>query len=223
LNEGVAQEKVLVTGNTGIDALLSVRERLTQDPASEIRFQEKYPAVYKAVREKKKIVLVTTHRRESFGEPLRETLRSLLALAERQDVKIFLPVHRNPMVLQAVEEVLRPNGHKHSSVELLEPLDYVPFVWMMNQATLLLTDSGGVQEEAPSLGKPVLILRDKTERPEAVEAGTAILVGTDSKLILNHANRLLDSEQARADMAALKNPFGDGRATGRILDALARS
>lgn len=223
LNEGVAQEKVLVTGNTGIDALLSVRERLTQDPASEIRFQEKYPSVYKAVREKKKIVLVTTHRRESFGEPLRETLRSLLALAERPDVKIFLPVHRNPMVLQAVEEVLRPKGGNSSAVELLEPLDYVPFVWMMNQATILLTDSGGVQEEAPSLGKPVLILRDKTERPEAVEAGTAILVGTDSELILRHANRLLDSAQARSDMAAIKNPFGDGRATGRILDALARS
>lgn len=221
LNEGISPEKVLVTGNTGIDALLTVRERLVQDAASEIRFQETYPAITKAVREKKKIVLVTTHRRESFGKPLRDTLRSILALAKRPDVKVFLPVHRNPEVIQAVDEVLGTNIDLRSTVELLEPLDYVPFVWMMNQATIIMTDSGGVQEEAPSLGKPVLILRDKTERPEAVEAGTAILVGTDSEQILMHANRLLDSSQARAAMAALKNPFGDGRATGRILDALA--
>lgn len=217
LNEGVGREKVVVTGNTGIDALLSVRERLTQDPASELRFREKYPAVAKALHEKKKIVLVTTHRRESFGEPLRETLRSLMTLAKRPDVKIIFPVHRNPMVLQAVDEVLG----RSSDIELLEPLDYVPFVWMMNQATILLTDSGGVQEEAPSLGKPVLVLRDKTERPEAVDAGTALLVGTDSALILKHANHLLDNPQARAEMAAKKNPFGDGKATGRILDSLA--
>ncbi len=217
ISEGVATEKIQITGNTGIDALLSVRERLTQDPASEIRFQEKFPAVAKARRENKKIVLVTTHRRESFGEPLRETLRALSALSRRSDVEIFLPVHRNPMVLQAVDEILGRN----SGVHLLEPLDYVPFVWMMNQATIILTDSGGVQEEAPSLGKPVLVLREKTERPEAVEAGTALLVGTDSQLILENANRLLDSSEAREKMAAVQNPFGDGKATRRILDALA--
>jgi UDP-N-acetylglucosamine 2-epimerase (non-hydrolysing) len=191
LNEGIGAEKIIVTGNTGIDALFSVRERLTQDPASEIRFHEKYPAVSKALREKRKIVLVTTHRRESFGEPLRETLRSLLTLSKRPDVKIFLPVHRNPIVLQAVDEVLGSD----SNIELLEPLDYVPFVWMMNQATILLTDSGGVQEEAPSLGKPVLVLRDKTERQEAVDAGTALLVGTNSNMILKHASHLLDNPQ----------------------------
>lgn len=219
LRENVSESKIFVTGNTGIDALLAVRERLREDPVSELRFQEKFPEVYKAVREKKKIVLVTTHRRESFGAPLRQTLSAIKTLAEREDVKVVLPVHRNPMVLAAVEEILGRN----SSVQLLEPLDYVPFVWMMNLATIILTDSGGVQEEAPSLGKPVLVLREKTERQEAVDAGTAILVGTDTSLILKHANQLLDSPNERAAMAAKKNPFGDGKATRRILDAIAQT
>lgn len=218
LHEHVNASSIFVTGNTGIDALLTVRERLRSDIAAALRFQETFPEVTKARAENRKILLVTTHRRESFGEPLRETLSALKEISTRNDVHIVFPVHRNPMVIEAVREVL---GESHPKFSLLEPLDYVPFVWMMDQSTLILTDSGGIQEEAPSLGKPVLILREKTERPEAVNAGTALLVGTSKERILKEASRLLDSEDARKSMVAAKNPFGDGRATKRILDALA--
>ncbi len=217
LREHALESSVIVTGNTGIDALLAVRDRLKSDASASLRFGELFSEVVNAKASGKKIVLVTTHRRESFGEPLRETLSALRELASRSDVHVVFPVHRNPAVLEAVRDVL---GENPKGVTLLEPLDYVPFVWMMDQSSLILTDSGGIQEEAPSLGKPVLILREKTERPEAVEAGTAKLVGTSKDKILTEAYRLLDSEEARAQMTASKNPFGDGRATKRILDAL---
>jgi UDP-N-acetylglucosamine 2-epimerase len=192
---------------------------LKSDAATSLRFAETFADIVSAKAAGKKIVLVTTHRRESFGEPLRETLSALRDLSKRSDVQVVFPVHRNPAVIEAVRDVL---GENPKGVTLLEPLDYVPFVWMMDQASLILTDSGGIQEEAPSLGKPVLILREKTERPEAVEAGTAKLVGTAKEKILQEAFHLLDSEQARAQMTASKNPFGDGKATKRILDALSK-
>lgn len=218
LHEHIPASSVVVTGNTGIDALLTVRDRLKSDASQTLRFGETFSEVVKAKTAGKKIVLVTTHRRESFGEPLRETLSALRELANRRDVQVVFPVHRNPAVLEAVRDVF---GERPGGVTLLEPLDYVPFIWMMDQSSLILTDSGGIQEEAPSLGKPVLILREKTERPEAVEAGTARLVGTRKEKILEEANRLLDSEEARAQMTASKNPFGDGKATKKILDTLA--
>ena len=218
LREHVSESSVIVTGNTGIDALLAVRDRLKSDASTKIRLEETFPDVAKAKARGKKIVLVTTHRRESFGEPLRETLSALRELANRRDVQAVFPVHRNPAVLEAVREIL---GERPEGVTLLEPLDYVPFVWMMDQSSLILTDSGGIQEEAPSLGKPVLILREKTERPEAIEAGTAKLVGTAKEKILKEAFELLDSDSARDQMTSSKNPFGDGKATKRILDILA--
>lgn len=219
LHEHVSESSITVTGNTGIDALLAVRDRLKSDAATSLRFAETFADIVSAKAAGKKIVLVTTHRRESFGEPLRETLSALRDLCKRSDVQVVFPVHRNPAVIEAVRDVL---GENPKGVTLLEPLDYVPFVWMMDQSSLILTDSGGIQEEAPSLGKPVLILREKTERPEAVEAGTAKLVGTAKEKILQEAFHLLDSEQARAQMTASKNPFGDGKATKRILDALSK-
>lgn len=214
LTEGVSPHMVWTTGNTGIDTLLAARERIETDVAWQIRLAEDYPEVAQAIEAGRKIVLVTTHRRESFGEPLRATLRALLRIALRSDVLVVLPVHRNPAVRDAVAEVLGD----HSPVLCLEPLDYIPFVWLMSKSTIILTDSGGVQEEAPSLGKPVLVLRDNTERPEAIDAGTARLVGTDEERICREAQLLLDRPELRAQMVAQSNPFGDGRATRRILN-----
>jgi UDP-N-acetylglucosamine 2-epimerase (non-hydrolysing) len=199
--EGVSSENIFVTGNTGIDAVLSVRDSLAafeRDPA-------------------RKLILVTAHRRESFGEGFVRICRALRRLSERADVEIIFPVHPNPNVQVIVNEHLRdvPN------VSLIEPVDYMRFVLLMQRAYILLTDSGGIQEEAPSLGKPVLVMREKTERPEAVEAGTARLVGTDEDLIVAEATLLLDDSQEYARRARIHNPYGDGRASARIRDVLA--
>jgi UDP-N-acetylglucosamine 2-epimerase (non-hydrolysing) len=200
-NEGVGKEHIFVTGNTGIDAVLSVRDSL---PAVEADHS-------------KKIILVTAHRRESFGDGFVRICRALRRLAERDDVLIVYPVHPNPNVQAVVMEHLDdvPN------ITLTWPVDYLDFVDLMRRAHILLTDSGGIQEEAPSLGKPVLVMREKTERPEAVEAGTARLVGTDEDKIVAEAARLLDDPVEYEKRARIHNPYGDGRASARIRDILA--
>lgn len=205
--EGI-QENIWVTGNTGIDAVLHVRERLDRgelaSPASTFD------------RPGKRLILVTAHRRESFGEGFRHICKALIDIAKRDDVHIVYPVHPNPNVQAAVREQLRP----HANITLTEPMDYVPFVDLMRRSYLILTDSGGIQEEAPSLGKPVLVLREKTERPEAVEAGTVKLVGTDAARIVLETARLLDCSEQYTRMSQIHNPYGDGHASERIESAL---
>lgn len=206
LNEGVPDQAIAVTGNTVIDALLDVSQRpfdLAASPLADIPFG------------RKRIVLVTAHRRESFGGPFESLCAGLAALARRyaDDVELVYPVHRNPNVRAVVGRHLDglPN------VRLLDPLDYLPLVQLMKRATLVLTDSGGLQEEAPSLGKPVLVLRNVTERQEGVEAGTLKLVGTDADDIVHEASRLLDDPDAYRAMATRANPYGDGTASARIV------
>ncbi len=208
--EGVPDGGIFVTGNTGIDAVLYVRDAIE---AGRLRGFDVPPAAAS-----RNLIAVTAHRRESFGEGLEGICRALARLAARDDVHIVLPVHRNPNVLDVVTRHLGgvPN------VTLLEPLGYVPFVDLMRRAYLLITDSGGVQEEGPSFGKPVLVMREKTERPEAVEAGTSMLVGTDEDRIYGAAERLLEDRGEYARMARAGNPYGDGRASERIAAALAR-
>ncbi len=208
--EGVPRERILLTGNTGIDAVLYVRDALD---AGRMRVPG-WPWLDPA----KKLVVVTAHRRESFGARFEGICSALARIASRDDVQVVYPVHRNPNVVDPVTRILAGAAH----VVLLEPLDYVPFVDLMRRACLLLTDSGGIQEEGPSLGKPVLVMRDKTERPEAVEAGTVRLAGTDEERILAEAVRLLDDADERLRMSRVHNPYGDGQASRRIADALAR-
>lgn len=211
LAENVDARDILVTGNTAIDALLWVLKHKSVDLAARLG-----PAL--AATMKRQFILVTVHRRENFGEPLRQVLSALREIAARYPrVGIILPVHPNPNVKPAVEAALGevPNVH------LIEPLDYVTFVHAMNRAHLVLTDSGGVQEEAPSLGKPILVMRESTERPEGVEAGTALLVGTDRQTIVEETSRLLDIPAHYQQMANATNPYGDGTAAARIVQALA--
>ena len=206
--EGVPEDRIFVTGNTGIDALLYTRERLERGEWP--GFDASVPAPGR------KLVLMTAHRRESFGEGFLRLCEGVRRIAARGDTEVVYPVHPNPNVRTVVEREL--GGVER--IRLIEPLDYVPFVDLMRRADLLLTDSGGVQEEGPSFGKPVLVMREKTERQEAVEAGAAILVGTDPARIAAEAGRLLDSAEAREAFTRVRNPFGDGRASLRILDAI---
>ena len=209
LREGTAAERIRVTGNTGIDAVLYVRDALD---SGALRVPE-WPWLAPGER----LILVTSHRRESFGAGLESSMRALARLAAREDVRIVYPVHRNPRVAEPAHAMLAGLAR----VTLLDPLPYAPFVDLMRRSSLILTDSGGIQEEAPSLGKPVLVLRAKTERPEAVEAGTVKLVGTDEDGIVEEATRLLDDDDAYARMTRVHNPYGDGRACERIAEALA--
>jgi UDP-N-acetylglucosamine 2-epimerase (non-hydrolysing) len=203
--EGVPEDRIFVTGNTVIDALLA-----TVRP--DYRFD--HPALSR-LDPSRRLVLVTAHRRESFGQPFRNICLGLKRLAERfEDLQLVYPVHMNPNILGPARELLGETPR----VLLVEPLEYEPFVQLMNRATLVLTDSGGIQEEAPSLGKPVLVMRDNTERPEAVEAGTVRLVGTDPERIVSEASRLLTDPAAYAAMARAVNPYGDGQAARRIVD-----
>jgi len=209
LAEGVAAHRICVTGNSGIDAVLYVRDALDVGRLRGAQWPQLDPA--------KKLIVVTAHRRESFGEGFAAICNALARLARRHDVQLVYPVHRNPNVMDPVYRVLDglPN------VFLVDPLDYVPFVDLMRRAYLLITDSGGIQEEGPSLGKPILVMREKTERPEAVAAGTVKLVGTDADRIVGEAERLLDDQAEYAQMARIHNPYGDGRASDRIREAIA--
>lgn len=205
LHEGIAEEKVFVTGNTVIDALLATVR-------SEYIFSDS--ELTQILKEQgKRMILVTTHRRENLGEPMRQIYRGLATVLEAfPDTYVVFPVHKNPTVRQVVAEVLGQNPRVH----LIEPMDYEPFVNLMAKASIILTDSGGIQEEAPSLGIPVLVVRDTTERPEAVEAGTVSLVGTSYERVVKELSRLLSDQKAYHQMAHAVNPYGDGKASQRI-------
>jgi UDP-N-acetylglucosamine 2-epimerase (non-hydrolysing) len=207
-SEGVPCERISVTGNPGVDALLYVRDALETGSVASREWPELDPA--------KKLIVVTAHRRESFGDGFERICEALARLAQRPDVQIAFPVHRNPNVMEPVNRLLA----NRTNVLLFEPLDYVPFVDLMRRAALILTDSGGIQEEGPSLAKPILVLREKTERPEAVEAGTVKLVGTNAATIVHEATLLLDDEPRRRRMSRMHNPYGDGQASRRIADAI---
>lgn len=207
LKEGVSPEKIFVTGNTVIDALFyTVKENY--------RF---VPEIETILNQPGRIILMTTHRRENWGEPLKNIYRAVLKiLAEVEDVRVIFPVHKNPIVREAVLEVIGD----HPRVHLVEPMDYEPFANLMARSYLVLTDSGGMQEEAPSLGKPVLVLRDTTERPEAVEAGTVRLIGNQQEVVYQNLKELLINKEAYQKMANAVNPYGDGKAAKRIYQAL---
>jgi UDP-N-acetylglucosamine 2-epimerase len=210
--EGVPEARMLVTGNTVIDALQWVAMRLDSDPALSSGFARDFAWLDPA----RKLILVTGHRRENFDGGLARVCQALARLAARGDVQIVYPVHLNPQVQATVQAVLANSP----AVHLIAPQDYLPFVWLMRRAHLIVTDSGGIQEEAPGFGKPVLVTRDTTERPEAVTAGTARLVGTAEDALVAATSELLDDRAAYAAMAQAKNPFGDGRAAGRIVARL---
>ena len=216
LREGVDAASVIVTGNTVIDALLDVIKRLDQDP--QLNAKAAAPSAF--LDPARRLILVTGHRRESFGGGFERICQALMEVAQQHpDVDIVYPVHLNPNVREPVNRLLSGIGNVH----LIEPLDYLPFVYMMSRAHIILTDSGGIQEEAPSLGKPVLVMRDTTERPEAVAAGTVKLVGTETSNIVCELNRLLLDTEAYKAMSYAHNPYGDGQACRRILDALCQA
>lgn len=208
LNENIAEDAILVTGNTVIDALLESVKKVSQKPSA-------YIQSLSGILADKEIVLVTGHRRENHGDGFIKICEALKEIAQdNKDRLIVYPVHLNPKVQEPVMRILTavPN------VMLIDPLAYPDFIWMMNRAKLIITDSGGVQEEAPSLGKPVLVMRDTTERPEALEAGTVLLVGTNKDLIVKEALDLLSNSQRFENMSRLHNPYGDGKACKRIVD-----
>ena len=211
LSEGVNDESIVITGNTVIDALFQVKEKLDGNEA----LLQELSSRFDFLDASKKLILVTGHRRENFGEGFENICHALHELSERNDVEILYPVHLNPNVQKPVKTILKNISNCH----LIEPVDYLPFVYLMGRAYLILTDSGGVQEEAPSLGKPVLVMRETTERPEAVEAGTVKLVGTSREKIVKEVSWLLDDEEHYTSMAGAINPYGDGKAAKRILDA----
>ncbi len=212
LDEATPPERVIVTGNTVIDAVVDVRNRIDSDADLRARLDASLPRLSQA----RRLVLVTGHRRESFGGGFEEICLALRDLAARGDVDVVYPVHLNPNVREPVQRILADV----EGVHLIEPLEYLQFVRLMSRAHLIITDSGGVQEEAPSFGIPVLVMRDTTERPEAVDAGTVRLVGADRARIVNEACHLLDNQAAYDAMARAINPYGDGHAAARILEAL---
>ena len=217
LKEGVPEGAIFITGNTVIDALLSVAGRLEKQPALRLRFDQQFSFLDPA----KRLILVTGHRRENFGAGFENICQALVEIATAYpDTEILYPVHLNPNVQEPVRRIM--GGSDLKNAHLIEPVDYLPFVYLMNRSYLIITDSGGVQEEAPSLGKPVLVMRETTERPEAVEAGTVRLVGTDREGIVAEASRLLDNVDAYSAMALAHNPYGDGHAAARISEIIAR-
>jgi len=212
LAEGCTDDSIYVTGNTVIDALLSVVEKINTDVTLNQQLHERFAFLH----EDKRLILVTGHRRENFGKGFEDICKALCDIAERDDVEIVYPLHLNPNVQEPVSRILGDSPRIH----LIEPLDYLPFVYLMSRAYILLTDSGGIQEEAPSLGKPVLVMRDTTERPEAVKAGTVKLVGTGVSSIVSATIELLDDLQKYQRMSQAYNPYGDGQAAQRIVEIL---
>ncbi len=221
LKENVDDSKIIVTGNTVIDALQMVVDRLRRDDQLAGEVKNKVLSMgYDVDRlsEGRQLVLITGHRRENFGDGFLNICHAIKNLAEKYpNVDFVYPMHLNPNVRKPVLEIL---GESAENVFLIEPLDYLPFVYMMQHSTLILTDSGGVQEEAPGLGKPVLVMRDTTERPEAVEAGTVLLVGTNREKIEQGVSMLLDDAECYHRMSEAVNPYGDGKACNRIVDRL---
>lgn len=213
IKENIDPKNITITGNTVIDALLTVKEKVETDQAIITQFEQQFDFLDPT----KKLILVTGHRRENFGQGFLNICTALANIAKQYpDVQIVYPVHLNPNVQQPVNELLSDI----SNIYLIAPQDYLPFVYLMNRSYLILTDSGGIQEEAPSLGKPVLVMRDTTERPEAVEAGTVKLVGTDAALIQQSVIELLENTDLYQTMAAAHNPYGDGTASQQIIRAL---
>lgn len=213
LAENVKESDICVTGNTVIDALIYIRDSKIKD----VETNKALSRQFEYLDQSKKLILVTGHRRESFGGGFERICAALATLAkERSDIQIVYPVHLNPNVKGPVESSLG----KLSNVFLIQPQEYMPFVYLMEKSHLILTDSGGVQEEAPSLGKPVLVMRDTTERPEAVTAGTVKLVGTDSDLIVKNVTELLVNSTTYSQMSEAHNPYGDGKASYRIIESI---
>jgi UDP-N-acetylglucosamine 2-epimerase (non-hydrolysing) len=213
LAEGVSEDNIFITGNTVIDALLMAVRKLDDDQSTFDSLREKF----KFIDENRKLILVTGHRRESFGLGFEHICQALVLTAKtNQNCQIVYPVHLNPNVREPVNRLLK----NIENIYLIEPLDYLPFVYLMNKSNIILTDSGGIQEEAPSLGKPVLVMRNNTERPEAVEAGTVKLVGTDIETINREITTLLTDSKAYKTMSFAHNPYGDGEACSRIINTL---
>ncbi|MDF1760595.1 MAG: UDP-N-acetylglucosamine 2-epimerase (non-hydrolyzing) [Coxiellaceae bacterium] len=213
--EATLKESVFTVGNTVIDALLNVVHRLKYDQhlSSDMR------ALFTPINFNKRIILVTGHRRENWGDGLNNMCLALAQLAGRDDVEIVYPVHLNPIVQQSAHAILS----SYDNVHLIPPLDYLPFVYLLSKCYLVITDSGGVQEEAPSLGKPILVTRDTTERPEGIATGTAKLIGTDTKALIQATNHLLDNSNAYQLMSSACNPYGDGKAAQRIVEQLIKT
>lgn len=212
LNEGVNEERIHVTGNTVIDSLLAVRKILNEDA----KLQSELDSKFGFLDSSKRLILVTGHRRENFGSGFENICLALKEISRRDDVEILYPVHLNPNVQEPVTRILAGSER----IYLVSPLDYLPFVYLMNRAHIVITDSGGVQEEAPSLGKPVLVMRETTERPEAVFAGTVKMVGVDKKIIIAETFRLLDDRAEYLVMSRAHNPYGDGSAASIIASKL---
>jgi len=214
LEEATPEDTIIVTGNTVIDALFRILDQIKSDQS----LRDTLDAALPAIDPSKRLILVTGHRRENFGGGFENICHALKVLAERGDTQIIYPVHLNPNVQEPVDRLLKDVDNVH----LIPPLDYLPFVRLMSQAYLIITDSGGVQEEAPSLGIPVLVMRETTERPEAVTSGVVKLVGTDKDVIISEAETLLDNQDIYKSMAQSQNPYGDGKSVPRIIDALKR-
>ncbi|HGO5294148.1 UDP-N-acetylglucosamine 2-epimerase (non-hydrolyzing) [Photobacterium damselae subsp. damselae] len=213
ITENINENVIIVTGNTVIDALFMVKDKLSQDK----ELQEHFSNLFPFISDSRKLVLITGHRRESFGGGFERICKSIMTLAEKYpDVDFVYPVHLNPNVRSVVNSTLIGKDN----IYLIEPQEYLPFVYLMDRSDIILTDSGGIQEEAPSLGKPVLVMRDTTERPEAVKAGTVKLVGTNENKIVTEVSLLLDDQSAYENMSYAHNPYGDGQASVRIADAI---
>ena len=211
MNEKIDLQNIIVTGNTVIDALFWTINKLESNFTNKIIEKLKSDIDFS-----KKIILVTSHRRENFGEGILNICQALIKISKLTDVEIIFPVHLNPNILEPVQKILKNN----SNIHLITPLDYPSFVWVMKNSFLIITDSGGIQEEAPSIGKPVLVMRDTTERPEAIAAGTVKLVGTNVDVIYNSTMELINDKSLYAKMTMPKNPYGDGTANQKIINFL---
>ena len=223
LREHVGHGTIHVTGNTGIDTLFEVKQTIEKTPALSQEFESQFGFLNKD----KKFILVTLHRRESFEKNIKTVMQGILELAKRSDMEFLIPLHLNPEVRKNASEILeghavwtKDSGSKKSNIWLTDPVDYIPFVYLMNRSHFIITDSGGVQEEAPSLGKPVLIARENTERPEAIAAGTSKLAPLEKNAFIATVNELMDDKSVYEKMSKAKNPFGDGKACERIENLL---